>query len=199
MKRVSTTAALLLTAAIAAPQADAGCGARACRHVRQALGGDAAIAAVQTFSVSGTESRNLGGALRDRERRALRRAARQVRPRPPYRDAVFRRQRRHAPASTATPACGSGSRAFRIHPVRTTRRRRCAPKGTARRSSRGKQAFSRLAIALIGLAGDLSHWTPMYEGASDARRPQRSTCSSSRQLTATPPGCSWTRPRTCRR
>jgi hypothetical protein len=54
--RVLLVAALTIAASQPAPDA-----ARVLADMRAALGGDAAIAAVRSFSVTGTESRNLGG------------------------------------------------------------------------------------------------------------------------------------------
>ena len=56
--RVLLAAVLTTSLAASQPAPDS---ARVLADVRQALGGDAAIAAVRSFSVSGTESRNLGG------------------------------------------------------------------------------------------------------------------------------------------
>lgn len=59
MRLLATVSAVLIGATLAAQQApDAG---RVLADMRQALGGDAAIAAVQAFSATGSESRNVNG------------------------------------------------------------------------------------------------------------------------------------------
>jgi hypothetical protein len=55
---MKTAAAAALALAVVAPQPDA---ARVLADMRQALGGDTALAAVRAFSVDGSESRDLGG------------------------------------------------------------------------------------------------------------------------------------------